>query len=73
MKRTSSMLIGLVAAAVTFASLMAFVGHDRFARYGYGSGYNQRGDWRYRCDGRWNSNDKPNGHGTSPDSIHSNH
>ncbi|MFT3703903.1 MAG: hypothetical protein QM802_16175 [Agriterribacter sp.] len=33
MKRRNRALIGLAAAAITFASLMAFVGPQRFARY----------------------------------------
>ena len=52
MKRSSSLLIGLLAAAVTFGSLMAFVGPKNFGNRGY------YGDRRYHCDWQDNRNNK---------------
>ncbi len=43
MKRSSSFIIGIVAAAVTFGSLFAIAGPQYFARNGFYNG-------RYRCD-----------------------
>lgn len=43
MKRSSHLIIGIVAAAVTFGSLFAIAGPRYFARNGFYNG-------RYRCD-----------------------
>ena len=49
MRRGSSFLIGLLAAAVTFGSLTAFIGPRHFGYRGYYSNYGYRDG--YGCDG----------------------
>ena len=50
MRRSSSILIGLVAAAATFGSLTAFVGPRHFGYRGYNSYNDYRDHDGYRCD-----------------------
>jgi len=45
MKRSSRFLIAFAAAAVTFASLSAFVGPRHWGRHGYGHCYADAGQW----------------------------
>ena len=65
MKRSSSLLIGIVAAAITFGSLYAFAGPQYFGRrgfyhYGYGcdmynrdrAGWNNQRQQQYRNQSR---------------------
>ena len=53
MKRNSSLLIGIVAAAVTFGGLYAFAGPPYFARNGFHS-YGYRCDMYNRDRANWN-------------------
>ena len=58
MRRRFNPWVVVLTAALTFGSLMAFVGPHRFGPYGgYGFGHRWHGYGGYRaCDGYWNDN-----------------
>lgn len=51
MRRGSKFLIGLAAAALTYGSLMAFVGPQHFGHRGFYHYQSYRGDRPTHCDG----------------------
>jgi hypothetical protein len=56
MKRSSSILTGLLAAAVTFGCLVAFAGPPHFTQRGYYYGRGNYDDHKYGCDERTRTN-----------------
>ena len=56
MRRGSRFLIGLAAAALTYGSLVAFVGPRHFGHYGFYHYQAYRGNGPYHCDGRGDGN-----------------
>lgn len=51
MRRSTKFLIGLAAAALTYGSLMAFVGPRHFGHHGFYRYHAYRGDRPAHCDG----------------------
>jgi len=61
MKRSTRLFIGFVAAALTYGSLMAFVGPQHGGRHGFSRYHSHNGHGRYHCGDQHRGNESKSG------------